>query len=177
MSIEDVLKALSDNKALVLFNTIALSDVDNNNDVSNQISIRKLGLTRKQYYSRLSRLTETGLIRKQNGRYSLTLLGHMIYDIHITTCKVLSYHWKLKAIESIQMSVPGCVRLPEEEFSKVVDSLISDYKIKDMVTKALATSLINSEKYPRQETKKEAQMDGMTQYYPLSIPTAVCTID
>lgn len=155
MSIEDVLKALSDNNALVLFNTIALSDVDNN-DVSNQISIRKLGLTRKQYYSRLSRLTETGLIRKQNGRYSLTLLGHMIYDIHITTCKVLSYHWKLKAIDSIQMSVP--VRLPEEEFSKVLDTLISDYKIKDMVTKAIAPSLINSEKYPRNlETKEEAQ--------------------
>jgi hypothetical protein len=155
-SIEDILKALSDNKALVLFNTIALTPDINNND-GNQISIRKLGLTRRQYYSRLSRLTETGLIRRYNGRYSLTLLGKMIYDIHVTTSKVLSYHWKLKAIESIQMSVPGCARLPEEEFSKVVDTLISDYEIKDMVTKAIAHSLRNSEKYPRQEKEEEAQ--------------------
>ena len=155
MSIEDVLKALSDNKALVLFNTIALSDVDNNN-ITNQISIRKLGLTRRQYYSRLSRLTEIGLIRKQNGRYSLTLLGNMIYEIHISTSKILSYHWKLKAIDSIQMSVPGCARLPEEEFSKVVNTLIDDPKITNMVTRALSR-IANSKMYPRQQKEERVQ--------------------
>ena len=157
VSIEDILKALSDNKALVLFNTIALAiDVDNND--GNQISIRKLGLTRRQYYSRLSRLTETGLVKRKNGRYSLTLLGKMIYDIHVTTCRVLSYHWKLKAIESIQMSSPAGVNLPEEEFFKVVDTLISDYKIKDMVTKALSLPLTNTEeKSPKQQEEEEGQ--------------------
>jgi hypothetical protein len=62
--VEDMLKALSDNKSLILFDTIALSD----NGVGgsrNQISIRKLGLTTRQYYSRLAMLTETGLIRRQ----------------------------------------------------------------------------------------------------------------
>jgi hypothetical protein len=56
------------------------------------------------------------------------------------------------------MSVPGCIRLPEEEFSKVVDTLISDYKIKDMVTKAIASPLTDSEKYPRQRKEEEAQI-------------------
>lgn len=158
VSIEDVFEALSDNKALVLFNTIAIAaDVNNgSNQNQNQIQIRKLGLTTRQYYSRLTRLTETGLIRRQNGRYSLTLLGKMIYDIHITTCRVLSYHWKLRAIESIQMSSPAGVKLPEEEFSRIVDTLIDDNKIKNMVTKAIYPQLTNSEKYPRQQ-KEEPQ--------------------
>ncbi|MGH9975223.1 MAG: hypothetical protein ACRD8Z_05230 [Nitrososphaeraceae archaeon] len=154
VSIEDIFEALSDNKALVLFNTIAIAADVNNVGNQNQISIRKLGLTTRQYYSRLTRLTETGLIRRQNGRYFLTLLGKMIYDIHITTCRVLSYHWRLKAIESIQMSSPAGVKLPEEEFSKVVDTLIDDHKIKNMVTKAMYPQLTNSEKYPRQQEEE-----------------------
>jgi hypothetical protein len=155
VSIEDIFEALSDNKALVLFNTIAIAaDVNNGAGSNSQIQIRKLGLTTRQYYSRLTRLTETGLIRRQNGRYSLTLLGKMIYDIHITTCRVLSYHWKLKAIESIQMSSPAGVKLPAEEFSRIVDILIDDNKIKNMVTKAIYPQLTSSEKYPRQQEEE-----------------------
>jgi hypothetical protein len=56
------------------------------------------------------------------------------------TCKVLKYHWKLKAVESIQTSAPSCSRLPEEEFYKLVDILIDDSKIKDMVMGALTTT-------------------------------------
>jgi Mn-dependent DtxR family transcriptional regulator len=150
VSIEDIFGALSDNKALVLFNTIAIAeDVDNGGSNGNQIQIRKLGLTTRQYYSRLSRLTQTGLIRRLNGRYSLTLLGKMIYDIHVTTSRLLSYHWKLKAIESIQMSNPIGMKLPEEEFSRLVDVLIDDHKVKNMVTKAIYPQLTTSEKYPR----------------------------
>jgi hypothetical protein len=66
----------------------------------------------------------------------------------VTACKTLSYHWKLKAIESIQMSAPEGISLPEEEFSKVVDTLIDDYEIKSMVTRALK---MEDEKYLRQE--------------------------
>lgn len=66
----------------------------------------------------------------------------------MTACKALSYHWKLKAIESIQMSAPEGISLPQEEFSKVVDTLIDDYEIKGMVTRALK---MEDEKYLRQE--------------------------
>ena len=69
---------------------------------------------------------------------------------YVTACKALSYHWKLKAIESIQMSAPEGISLPEEEFSNVVDTLIDDYEIKSMVTRAL-TSMEDHEKYFRQQ--------------------------
>src|SRR5687767_12506557 len=108
VSIEDVLTAISDNTALVLFNTIALAE-------GSPIQIRKIGLTTRQYYSKLSRLTRTGLVTRKNGKYFLTLLGKIIFEIHVTACKALSYHWKLKAIESIQMAAPVGTTLPEEE--------------------------------------------------------------
>jgi DNA-binding HxlR family transcriptional regulator len=85
ISIEDVLTAISDNTSLVLFNTIALSG-------GSPIQIRKIGLTTRQYYSRLSRLTKTGLVTRKNGNYFLTLLGKIIFEVHVTACKALSYH-------------------------------------------------------------------------------------
>jgi hypothetical protein len=149
VSIEDILRAISDNKALVLFNTVALTE-------GAPIQIRKLGLTTRQYYSRLSRLTKTGLVTRKNGRYFLTLLGKIVYEIHMSACKVLSYHWKLKILESIQMSAP---KLPEEEFSMIVDTLIDDYRIKNMVIRALA-SMDSYEEYFRQQKEKEQEIEG-----------------
>lgn len=70
--------------------------------------------------------------------------------------KVLSYHWKLKILESIQMSAP---KLPEEEFSMIVDTLIDDYRIKNMVTRALA-SMDSYEEYFRQQKEKEQEIEG-----------------
>lgn len=147
VTIEEILKAISDNKALVLFNTIALAE-------GSQIQIRKIGLTSRQYYSRLSRLTEAGLVMRINGRYFLTLLGWIIYEVHMTACKALGYHWNLKAIESIQMSSPTGIKLPEEEFSKVIDILIDDYKIKNMVTRTLTSSIDQGTHHVRQKEEQ-----------------------
>ena len=150
VSIEDILKAISDNKALVLFNTIALADDVN----GTEIQIRKLGLTTRQYYSKLSKLIEAGLVTRKNGRYLLTLLGKIVYEAHMTVCKALSYHWKLKAIEFIQMSTPAGVKLPEEEFSKVIDTLIDDFKIKNMVTRELIP-MEDCKKYFNQQREQQ----------------------
>jgi hypothetical protein len=154
LSIEDIFKALSDNKSLVLFNTIAIAE-------GNEIQIRKIGVTTKQYYSRLSRLTESSLITRKNGRYFLTLLGRIVYENHVTACEILRHHWKLKAIESIQMSAPGCARLPAEEFSKLVDTLIDDPKIKNLVMKAI-TPLPDNQKYLIQQNQKEQEIEVLS---------------
>jgi hypothetical protein len=132
VSIEDIFRVLSDNKALVLFNTIAVSE-------GSEIQVKRIGVTSKQYYSRLSRLIESGLISRKNARYFLTLLGRIVYEIHLTAGEVLKYHWKLKALESIQMSAPGSSRLPVEEFSKLVETLIDNPKVKNFVMNAITS--------------------------------------
>ena len=113
-SVANILKKISDDKTLTLFNSIAVSNGDK------YIHLRKMSLTPKQYYSRLSGLMSAGLIRRKNGKYSLSLIGKIVYDVQINIGKALSYYWKLKAIESIEMSSPSA-RLPKEELTQLMD--------------------------------------------------------
>jgi hypothetical protein len=126
-SVVDILNAISDDKSLLLFNTIAITNGET------EIQVRKMGLTLKQFYSRMANLTKADLIRRRNGRYSLTLLGKIVYEAHVTIGKALNYYWKLHALESIQTSIS--TGLPKEEVSKLVDTLIDDYQIKDILMK------------------------------------------
>jgi hypothetical protein len=123
----DILNAISDDKSLLLFNTIAITNGET------EIQVRKMGLTLKQFYSRMAKLTKADLIRRRNGRYSLTLLGKIVYEAHVTIGKALNYYWKLQALESIQTSIS--TGLPKEEISKLVNTLIDDYQIKDILMK------------------------------------------
>ena len=72
VSVSDSLSAISNDKSLVLFNTIALASEDSS------ILISRLELTRKQYYSRIFELTKAGLIRRRNGKYFLTSFGRIV---------------------------------------------------------------------------------------------------
>ena len=59
-SVANILSAIGDDKSWVLFNTIAIAGEDND------ILITRLGVTRKQYYSRISALMKNWL-DKQKG--------------------------------------------------------------------------------------------------------------
>ena len=126
-SITDVLKKISDDKTLTLFNTIAVSNGDK------YIPLKEMNLTTKQYYSRLSGLLNAGLIKRHKGKYSLTLLGKVVYDSHMTIGKALTYYWKLKAIESIEKS--SGVGLPKEELAQLINTLIDNHSVKDILIK------------------------------------------
>jgi predicted transcriptional regulator len=146
ISIVDILKSISDDKGLILFNTIALANGES------EIQTRKMGLTSKQFYSRISKLTKADLIKRKYGRYSLTVLGRVVYDAHTTMGKALTYYWKLKAIESIETS--PSVKLPKDDLAKLVDTLIDNQQIKDIVRN---TSNLNDDHRPR-----EVSQDFMT---------------
>jgi predicted transcriptional regulator len=129
-SLDFILKKIADNRALILFNSIAVADEDK------YIPLKQLNLTSKQYYSRISGLLDAGLIKRQKGKYSLTLLGKVVYSSHMTIGRALTYYWKLKSIESIQTSTAD-KGLPEVELSKIIDTLIDNYEIKDILVNAL----------------------------------------
>ncbi|MFZ0697633.1 MAG: hypothetical protein WAM88_10900, partial [Nitrososphaeraceae archaeon] len=73
-SVADILNAISDDKSLLLFNTIAITNGET------EIQVRKMGLTLKQYYLRMAKLTKADLVRRKNGKYFLTLMGRIVYD-------------------------------------------------------------------------------------------------
>ena len=125
--ITSVLKEMSDDKTHVLFNNIAAS---RNND--RFIPLKEMNLSSKQYYSRISGLLEAGLIKRHNSTYSLTSLGKVVYDSQMIIGEALSHHWKLKAIDTIEMSGSN---LPNEEKTQLINALIDNHHIKDILMK------------------------------------------
>ena len=148
-SVSAILKKISDDKTLTLFNSIAISMGDRN------IHLREMGLTSKQYYSRISGLKAAGLIRRQRGKYSLTLMGKIVYDAHLNIGKALSYYWKLKAIESIDMSSPG-VRLAREELIQLINTLIDNHFIKDFLIKE---SLLHTPEHQQNQQHRQSKKE------------------
>jgi hypothetical protein len=128
-SISYILKKISDDKALALFNNLALTK-DNSH-----IPLKEMNLSTKQYYSRMSGLTSAGLIKKKQGRYCLTALGKVVYNAHTVIGKALSYYWKMKAIESIQSSAGQ--ELAREDMLILIQSLIDNHQIRDMLLKSI----------------------------------------
>jgi predicted transcriptional regulator len=130
-SLSDILRIISDDKTRALFINIALSP----NRPSNLI--RETQLTTKQYYSRLSGLMQQDLIKRCQGKYSLSTLGKVVYQIYSIMEKAISHYWKMKVIDSIQLSSYGESR---EELSVLIDSLIDDHQLRDTLTRAMLSS-------------------------------------
>jgi hypothetical protein len=127
-SITSLLKMISDDMALRLFNKIVVSD----NDHDRFISLKEINLTSKQYYSRLSGILKAGLIKRHKGRYIPTLLGRVVYDSQMIIEEAISHYWKLKVIDQIEMSDSD---LPTEGITRLIDALIDNHRIKDVLMK------------------------------------------
>lgn len=135
-SITHILKKISDDKALVLFNSIAVSP-----ESERYIPLKEMNLSTKQYYSRISGLTDAGLIKRHKGRYSLTMLGKVVYQSQMIIGKALFYYWKLKALESIEIASDDI--LPEE-LPQLINALIDNHQIKDILMKSISNPSIES---------------------------------
>jgi predicted transcriptional regulator len=125
VSVVEILEAISDVKSLKLFNTIATKG-GNSEDLSEQLK-----LSRKEYYSRMSRLMKTGMVKRKNGKHFLTAFGKIIYDAQITVKKAVESYWKLKAIDSIDLSDEITVK----ERDKLIHTLLDDVEIREILSK------------------------------------------
>ena len=120
---DKVITAISDKESLELFRIIAINSEDSD-------GLRtKTNLTRKQYYSRLSRMTKVGLVKRKKGMHSLTAFGKVVYDAQTIIEKAVNNYWRLKAIDSLEISND----LPEEERIKLIDSLLDNKHIKEIL--------------------------------------------
>lgn len=120
-----VLRTIADDKSMELFKTIAQGTIDS------ESLKNKTKLTRKQYYSRLSRMTKAGLVRKKSGRYLLTAFGKVVHDAQLTVDNALGSYWKLRAIDSLEMSN----ELPKDEQQKLIDALLDNQELKGILVK------------------------------------------
>jgi DNA-binding Lrp family transcriptional regulator len=119
-----VFESLSDNVSLGLFTTIA-------NESINSVALRnKVKITRKQYYSRLSKMTKAGIIKRTNGRLAVTAFGKIVYKVQETVENASNDQWKLRAIDSIEFSD----ELPGEERRQLLDSLIDNKQLREILS-------------------------------------------
>ena len=125
VSVVEILEAISDVKSLRLFNTIATKG-GNSEDLSVQLK-----LSRKEYYSRMSRLMKTGIVKRKNGKHFLTAFGKVVYDAQVTVKKAVESYWKLKAIDSIDLSDEITVK----ERDKLIQTLVDDVEIREILSK------------------------------------------
>ena len=123
-SVVGVLKALSDPKALAIFNLIALSNVDRGFLPS------QLNLSTRGCHYRVSRLLRTGVITQKNGKYCITSFGLLVHHAQNLIGLALESYWKLSAIDSLETSH----RIPRHEYNKIVSNLLSDENIKEILT-------------------------------------------
>ena len=124
-----VLKTIADDKSLELFSIVAREKIDSRNLKT------KMRVTRKQYYSRLSRMTKAGLVRRKNGKYILTTFGKIVYESKVTIENALNNYWKLKAIDSLETSN----EVPKEEQQKLIETLLDNEEIRGILVKAGST--------------------------------------
>ena len=123
-SLAVVINLISEDKSLLIFKTIFLASGDSS------VNLRThLNLTKKQYYSRISRLTKAGLVKRQKGRYFVTAFGKVIYDAQRLLGSAVKNYWKLKALDSLVAND----KVPKQERSKIIDLMISNPQIKEIL--------------------------------------------
>jgi hypothetical protein len=125
--IVDTLRAPSDDKSLTLFNMVAL-----NLSRDSGLVMTRLGVTKKQYYSRMNRLIKAGLVMRKNGNYFISSLGKVVYQSHMLIGHAVANYWKLKTIDSIEAWLP-VDDLSVEERKRIIDALIERNDIKSIL--------------------------------------------
>lgn len=126
VKLSSILDAVSDDASIELFKLIALT-----NGTSDVIR-SNMKITRKQYYSRLFKLVQCGLIKRKDNKYFLTALGRVMYEALATIENALKNYWKIKAIDSLTITDD----IPAEEQKNLIEALIQDQEIKSILTKS-----------------------------------------
>jgi predicted transcriptional regulator len=94
------------------------------------LSITNLTLSRKQFYSRLYKMKQFGLIKKAKGDFVLTLFGIVIFHYHSVLRDMIDEYWKFKAHDHLSAS-----DIPESELAAVLGTLINSEILKQFLSK------------------------------------------
>jgi predicted transcriptional regulator len=100
-------------------------------------------LSKKQFYVRLKRLTDLGLIEKRDSFYRTTTFGSVVYNAQIKTMEdVIANYWSLKSIDVLRSRSD----FPDNETESIVSELLNSANLKDVVNSTHLTgfSIVNN---------------------------------
>jgi len=124
-SLGDVLEAISDSKSLEIIRDIAKGSV------ASEVLKQKMGMSKKQYYTRTRQLMNTGIVKRTKGKFSLTNFGVVVYHGALIIDAGVRDYWKLKAIDSIQDSG----QIVEHERTKLIQAILGGSSIENILVK------------------------------------------
>lgn len=96
-----------------------------------------VGLTKKQYYTRLKQLVDLGIIEKNDSVYEHTTLGKLLYQNHLMT--LLQHTNNSKNLEMVDL-LKKSNKFNDEEITKFLQSVGIRDPIQSIDTKSLYTS-------------------------------------
>jgi predicted transcriptional regulator len=147
---KEILKLMFNENSVKILDRI----IENHDTDGTTLLITKLGLTRKQFYSKLYELITNGLIKKERGRYHITTLGKIVYDMTAEYKKkldsIVEDYWKFKAIDFFNIS---------DEFTNEEKDKITQYIFDKIKTESSAIDLsITPEGCPPAEYLQKRQV-------------------
>lgn len=96
----EVLEAISDHNTYEILKLVSMKW-----DGYTIVQLSKvLKLTKKQLYFRIKKLAKTGLVKRQNGMISTTILGNTVLNAMRLIHNALRIHIQLKAIDTFVLS-------------------------------------------------------------------------
>ena len=122
----DILDAISNQDSLQLFNFIA---TEKKIKINSQALQTMNGLTKKQYYSRIHKLTKFGLVKRTLGIYRLTSFGKIVYSSKLKIDAAFKNYWLLKALDSVESTD----KINSESRKTLIKELAKDNIIKDIL--------------------------------------------
>lgn len=87
-------------------------------------------LSKKQFYVRLKRLRDAGMVEKRNAFYRTTTFGSLVFNSHIKTMDgILANFWNLKAIDVLKARED----FPSQQKERVITEIIQSSSLKGIV--------------------------------------------
>ncbi|MFI5406079.1 MAG: hypothetical protein ACHQ1D_06150 [Nitrososphaerales archaeon] len=119
----DVLEAISDQLSIDIITAISKHPTNPDN------LMQMLGITRKQYYTRSSRLLKIGVISRKHGDIILTSFGRLVYKAQSKIATAFSLSSELRMIDVIK-SHSG---MSEVEQKRIMHKLLDKSELKNIV--------------------------------------------
>jgi hypothetical protein len=81
-----------------------------------------LKISRKRYYTRLKKLVNADLIKRRDGKYTLTELGKVIYGLQLKLSEAVDNRFRLESLDTINSSMG--IQVGKQ--NKMIDTLNTD---------------------------------------------------
>jgi hypothetical protein len=119
---EDVFALLGDKQSVEILTASFAGLQSTSNGIGNQ--------TKKQYYVRLKRLVDLGLIEKHQSIYKLTSFGSIVYENHLKTMdKIIPNYWQIKSIDVLKSRHD----FPPEQKEKIMNEYIETTNMNEVL--------------------------------------------